>query len=267
MEFLKKNYEKILLAIVLLGLTGAVGFLLILIPEKQKELQDSLETKVKSKIEPLAALDLSPEEAAADRAKKPLKLDFTTKHNLFNPVQWRKSVPEGRLIKLETGNEIGPGALQVTAITPLYLKLEYDSPTGASYLVRIIRQTAIRNQEQNSFVSMDNTSGPLKLDKVNGPPEKPESLELILKETGERIVVGPDKLFSRVDGYSADLKYPPDPSLPPMNGKRTNEGQNILNFGGARYRIQAIHANDVVILDQSNNKKTTIPFIPSPGSR
>ena len=41
MDLIKKHYEKILLALVLLGLMGAVVFLLIIIPNERQEMADS----------------------------------------------------------------------------------------------------------------------------------------------------------------------------------------------------------------------------------
>ena len=60
------------------------------------------------------------------RLQSPYKLDFSTTNKLFNPIQWQKT-PDGRLIKICPGNEVGPEAVVITKITPLYLILTLDS--------------------------------------------------------------------------------------------------------------------------------------------
>src|SRR5437899_132976 len=106
MELIKKHYEKFLLGLVLLGLTIAVTLLPFIISAKREELTTAKELLTHPKINALPPADMALEEAALQRAQAIIKLDFTTKHNLLNPVTWQKT-GEGRPVKIMSGNEMG----------------------------------------------------------------------------------------------------------------------------------------------------------------
>src|SRR5580698_723559 len=141
MEFLKKNYEKVVLVVVLLGLTIASCLLPVIISAKRAALE-SQRINTTANVRPLPPPDMSMEEAALQRTQTPLVLDFTNKHNLLNPVLWKK-FSDGHLVKEITGLEEGVSALQVTGIKPLYLIVTYNSPSGNGYLISIERQAAL----------------------------------------------------------------------------------------------------------------------------
>jgi len=65
------------------------------------------------KVAPLPALDLTRETNVSARLQSPYKLDFSTANKLFNPVQWQRA-SDNSLIKIKTGNEIGPKAVVIT---------------------------------------------------------------------------------------------------------------------------------------------------------
>src|SRR4051794_21495856 len=98
MEILKKHYEKIVLGVVLLGLTVAVALLPIILGSKRAKLDAMHDVLTHPKIKELPPLDLALPEAALQRVQAVARLDFTRTHNLFNPVLWLKS-PEGRPVK------------------------------------------------------------------------------------------------------------------------------------------------------------------------
>ncbi|MDB6017740.1 MAG: hypothetical protein JWR19_2229 [Pedosphaera sp.] len=258
MEFLKKNYEKVLLGVVLLGLTVAVALLLIILPSKRAKLVEIRDNLLHPKINPLPLLDLAAEQAMLERVQAPVHLDFTHNHNLFNPVVWQKKA-DGSLIKVQTGHELGPDAMQVTAITPLYLQLTFDDPSANGYLIGVENEAAVKPSQRpkrETFVKQDTKNDMFTLRQIKGPPEKPEGLLLEMNETGETVFVGPGKPYKRVEGYSADLKYPPE-------SNKMWRGQRIgapLTFGGGQYNIVAITQTNVVILFKPNEKKTTINF-------
>jgi len=254
MDFLKKNYEKVLLGLVLLGLTIAVASLPVIISRTREKLEAAANTQLNPKILPLPPLDTKAEDEALQRAQAPFKLDFTTKHNLFNPVLWQK-LADGHLIKMISGNELGAGALEVTNINPLYLKLTYKSPTANGYFVTVEDQAAPpgKRSPHDTILSKD-SKGEYTLRDIKGPPEKPTQLLLEMKESGEDFSLLPDQAFKRIDGYSADLKYPPESGWI-RNNQRVGAH---LSFGGGQYIIVAITQSNVVISAQSNDKKTTI---------
>ena len=102
------------------------------------------------------------------------------------------------------------------------------------------------------------TKGDYNLVGIKGPEDKPTELNLEVKETGEAIALSPDHPFKRVNGYAADLKYPPEAGWV-RNGQRVD---SLLAFGGAQYKIVAITQSNVVVSAKSNDKKTTITFNP-----
>src|SRR5882724_2782474 len=261
MEFLKKHYEKVLLGLVVLGMTVAVGALLFIIPEKRDKLRALSDAKTNPKIKPFPPLDMAVEEAALQRVQTPVRLDFTTKHNLFNPVLWQKTA-DGRLVKILTGNEVGPGALEILAIKPLYLRLTYSSPSETGYQITVEREAASRESQRHTstIVSKENNKSELlDLQGVVGPPEKPTELVLELKDSGEVIHLSPDKPYQEAQDYTVDLRYALENRT--WRSQRTNSPP--LVFAGGQYKIVAITESNVVFSAQSNNKKTTKTFNPA----
>jgi hypothetical protein len=199
------------------------------------------------------------EDTAIQRAESVYALNFTHNHNLFNPVLWQKTA-EGRPVKVEAGREPAD-SVQVLDIKPLYLRLTFNSVSGSSYLVGVQNEAASLPSKRNGekLVSRDSKNEIFSLQDIKGPPEKPLELILNLNETGEAISISPDKPFKRVAGYAADLKYAAD------NNKMWR-GQRIgapLVFAGGMYNIVGITQTNVVLKNQQNDKKTTIPFNPA----
>lgn len=252
MEFIKKNYEKVLLAVVLLGLTLAACLLPFIISAKRAKLESYIQREPHPK--DLPPVDMAMENTALQRAQAPYMLDLTNKHNLFNPVIWKKR-PDGTIVKQQAGNEEGASALELTNTHPLYLEVKFSGQSGTGYTFTIERQGELNagKRHTSSYVSKENKSDLLTLKEVKGPPEKPTELDLEWNATGDAIVVTPDKPFRRVDAYSADIKYPPENRT--WTDRRV---QQALAFANGSYKIVAITQSNVVVLDESNKKKTTI---------
>src|SRR5208282_2386008 len=125
MEFLKKNYEKIILSLVLLGLVGVLAFMPVMIITDQERMRDLRTSVIPRKVQPLPPLDLSRQQAVLERLKSPNELDFSTTNKLFNPVKWVKT-RDGAIVKAAA---LGPNAAVVTKITPLYFSIALDSVT------------------------------------------------------------------------------------------------------------------------------------------
>ena len=260
MDLIKKHYEKVLLGVVLLGLTVAVVMLPFIISAKRADLELKRVSNV-PRPKPLPPLDMSVEDTAMQRVQSPIKLDFTSKHNLFNPVVWQK-LADGHLVKIQTGNEMGAGALEVTDIKPLYLQVTFDSQNANGYFIFVERQAAAepsKRSKHESFVVKDEKKDLFTLREVKGPPEKPTELVLELNETGDNISISPDKPFKRIEGYQSDLKYG-------LEANKIWKNQRVgatLNFAGGQYNIVAITETNVVLSAKSNDKKTTITFNPA----
>ena len=266
MDFVKKHYEKILLSVVLLGLVGALVFLPFLIISDQDTQQRMKEGIIHVKVAPLPALDLTRETNVFERLQSPYKLDFSTTNKLFNPLQWQKRA-DGTLVPVKPGL-IGQDAAVVTKITPLSLILTLDSietnEFGARYVISMERQAAVwpaQRGKRQHYASVGEKNETFTIVDVNGSPDNPAQLKLILQLTdvGERATLSKDKPFSRIDGYSADLKYDPE-------GKKW-QGQRVgadLKFAGDDNIIVAINQDTVILLARSNQKKTALTYSPSP---
>ena len=264
MSFIKKNYEKILLGAVLLGLVGCLSLLPVIISHDQQALLDLATQIIKRAPKPLEAVDMSRATNVLGRVQSPFVLDWETTNRLFNPVQWQKT-PDGRLLKIASGNEVGPGAIEVTKIRPLYFVLTLVSSEPANqfsparYVVTVERQSAatsaLRRPRQH-FLSVGEKDEALSLVSASGPTDNPQ-LVLQILDTGETVTITKNKPFQTVDGYAADLKYPPENKH--WDDQRVG---STLKFYGGEYNIVVIDPNEVVISAQSNQKKTTRPYQP-----
>src|ERR1035441_4995243 len=260
MEFLKRNYEKIILSVVLLGLVGVLAFMPFVIIQDQNRMHD-VERIVIPKGSELSPLDLSRQQAVLERLKSPSELDFTTTNKLFNPVKWVKN-KDGSIGKAAA---LGPNAATVTNFTPLYFSISLVSVTtndlGARYTFSIEDQTAAspgqrlprRRDGSKGETVTDKTVGGkdegFKLVDVKGPPDNPDQLLLKLADTQTNAIVAKGKPFRRVDAYSADLKYAAAGENFSRAGLRVGDH---LSFAGDDYNVIAIGKNEVVLLAQSN---------------
>jgi hypothetical protein len=264
MSFIKKNYEKILLGAVLLGLVGTLLFLPVIIGRDQSAGEQMRENLIHPPPQPLPSLDMSREINALNRVQAPYILDFETTNRLFNPMQWEK-MADGGWIKIETANSVGPGAVQVVKINPLYfiLRLDRFEPANeyspARYVISIQRENAAIPAQRNPrerFISVGEKNEIFSLVSASGTADNPQ-LVLQMADSGETVNLAMNKPFRRVDGHAADLKYPP-------GGKKWND-QRVgadLKIDDGDYIIVVIDPNEVVLSAQSNQKKITLPYQP-----
>ena len=121
----KQHYEKILLSVVLLVLAVAVYFLWEAKQEEERSNREVVTDIVKRKVEGIAPVDLSGFNALLTSAANPPSLNFGLPHNIFNPVKWQRQ-PNGELLKIQTGKEVGPSRMIATKISPLKLIIALD---------------------------------------------------------------------------------------------------------------------------------------------
>ena len=271
MDFIKKNYEKVLLGVVLIGLAVAAAFLQFMISRERQSL-----TEARKKIEdqlpaPLRPLNLSTQEDLLRRAEAPLGLDLNNTNKLFNPVQWLRTA-DGRPVKNEAGNKVGPEAVVATNITPLFLIITLDDvkvlDSGARYYIGVEREAATTpalRKKKPYPTSLNEKNDTFKLSEVKGPPENPTALTLTLNDTGESVTnLAKDHPFKRVDSYTADLKYEPEKRL--WANQRTNAA---LAFAGDVFTISSIklvatNQYEVVLSAKSNGRNTPIQYSSGP---
>lgn len=257
MDFLKQNYEKLLLGVVLLGLMGVVGYMLVVVSNEQQSLIEKTQNVTHPHVTALSNLDLTIAEQSLKRAATPVSLDFGPPgHRLFNPAAWQKA-PDGHLVVREN---MGPRALVVTNITPLYFRLSLDKvePVDNGFKYVIVQEnqaaaTASQRYKKSNYCKLNDQTDAFQLTEVRGKPEDPTELVVKLKDSQETAVIKKDKPFERIDGYMADLHHPLEPK--PWLGKRIGA---TLSFNGEDYTIVAINQNEVVLSAKSNGKKWTI---------
>lgn len=268
MDFLKKNYEKILLGVVLAGLVGVVVFLFIWVSSEKQKLSERTQNVIQRKAKPIPALNMEYYDTLLQASSSPEALDLSMTNRLFNPVKWQKS-PDGKLIKIVRGDEVGPRALVVTNITPLYMAITLDSVTtnesSVRYKITVEREAAptpsLRKKSyyiSYPFIANNNKNDAFVITDVKGLPEDPE-LDLTLTDSGTEAVISKTKSYRQPEAYMADVRYPPEN----RTFKNCRVGSALV-FGGEEYNVVAISDKEVVVSAKSNNKKTTITYAGAP---
>ncbi|HTR40976.1 MAG TPA: hypothetical protein VMH87_05120 [Pseudomonadales bacterium] len=264
MSFIKKNYEKILLGAVLLGLVVSLLLGQAIVQHDKDTLQQTMSSLIKRTPKPLDALDMSREDASFNRVQSSYQLDFETTNRLFNTMQWQRAA-NGRIIKISNGTEVGPRAVKVTGIKPLNFVLKFETFEPASQLSPARYQVTVEHggavnplerRPKKHFIALGEKEQALSLVAVNGPANNPV-LTIQILETGEKITVTMDKPFQEVESYEADLTYPPENKH--WNNQRVGAA---LKFYNNNYNIVVIDQNEVVISAESNQKRTTLSYQP-----
>ncbi len=263
MDLLKKHYEKIILGAVLLVLAVIAFMMLVMAPSERAALEQQASEIINRPTKPIEALNLSTQQMRFSRLSTARIVDLSTTNKVLNPMLWQKAA-DGRVIKIQTGEETGPMALIVTKQTPLHLTITLDSVTtsesGTRYVFFVEREAAVKagnRSRKQLFAKKDEKNEVFVLREVKGPADAPTELVLELTEGGDLVSVAKDKPFKRVDGYMVDLKYPLE-NRPPWLNQRV--GGVALKFGGEEYNIVAITKTEVVVLAKSNQKKTPVPI-------
>jgi len=268
MEFLKKHYEKVLLGVVLVGLTVGAATLPIMISSERQAEVDKTNEIIQKAPRPLEALNLKPTEELIARANGRVGLDLATSNRVFNSMPWQKR-PDGSIFKVQPGNT-GPEALMIQKITPLFTRISLDaispSDTGVRYVIGVEREAAAvlanrRKKQYSATLNQKNDSFAVR--EVKGAPDNPTELILELNDTNERISLTREKRFEREDGYTADLRYEPErKSWTAVRNGAGGPGTPPITIEGEAYIVVAINKSEVVLSAKSNNKKTVITYKP-----
>jgi len=264
MDFIKKNYEKVLLGLVLVGLGVAVGFLLMKITSERQKLEDLANSLVNRPVKPLPSLDITSSENSLKRLTIPAMIDFSSTNRLFNPMPWQQTKDTPPVLIL--ASKVGPRLATVTNITPLYLRITLDTVNvqadgSARYLFGIEKEAASAGKrgKHQAGCGLGEKTDTFQLIGVNGPRDNPTNLVFVMLDTGETNNVSKEQPFKRVDGYKAQIRY--DPERKSWHDQRV--GSSPLNFNNEEYKIVAISANEVVLMSP-NQKKWPIKLNSAP---
>ena len=262
MEQLKQHYEKVILGLAMLALVYVAYGVLTDNSEdaiaEQREAREPGHLKVKKEMPPM---EMRGYHATLARLEKAETLNLSNPHNLFNPVQWRVT-RQGTTLKVELGNEIGAGAIVLSETRPLYLKIEYRGTTGTAqntrYRFAVTREAAETKKKRlrmttTAQLNDKDTRDMFTMIKIVGAPADPTAFELQLADNAGNVTVEKGKLFQRIDGYTATLKYAPDNKT--YANKRVRDK---LFFADDGHNIVAIGASEVVLSTASTSKRTTI---------
>ena len=262
MEQLKEHYEKAILGLAMLALVYvAYG---VLTDNSEEAIAEQIQARSRPALEQkkeMPPMEMRGYHATLARLEKAETLNLSNPHNLFNPVQWRVT-RQGTTLKVELGNEIGAGAIELSETRPLYLKIEYRGTTGTAqktrYRFAVTREAAETKKKRlrmttTAQLNDKDTRDLFTMIKIVGDPADPTAFELQLANNAGNITVEKGKLFQRIDGYTATLKYAPDNKT--YANKRVRDK---LFFADDGHNIVAIGKREVVLSTASTSKRTTI---------
>jgi hypothetical protein len=252
MEFLKNHYEKVLLSVVLLALAVVTA----LLPSKTQT-SEPIPSEPPTQ-RPYALPDTSTNRLAIKRLETATLANWEGTHNLFNPVKWKRRA-DGRLEKIESRSQEGPQALEILKISPLYYMISFDGVVGTAnnlrYQFGIVREAEkIPSQRRKTSVysTVGDRNDHFTLREVRGAVESPDDCRLELTN-GVSVTVSRAAPYRRVDGYTVDLRYPPEDRT--YADRRKGD---ILVLGGETNNIVAIFEDKVVMSATSTRERTTI---------
>ncbi len=255
MQFIKKNWEKLLLAVIVLAALGIAVFLPFVVSKQKQEVDDALNSYIKAKRKPMPPIDLSVQETFLKRAQSDAPLDLVTPHKIFNPVRWQMAT-DGHVFPNPAGHEIDQ--LQVTGLSPLNFVISYvsASPTpglATHYGIGLTHEAAVLTKDRTrktTYVPLNETTNGFTIIALDGPADDPTGLKLQLDGVDEPVTITKDQPYKRVEGHTIDMKYPPENHTFPVNRR---VGDTIC-FAGECYKIVDIKESEVVLLQQSNQK-------------
>ena len=156
---LKRHYEKVILALALLGLIGAVWNLNEMKSEDNSKIELYDKENAKRKPKPLPQVDVQQLTEMKGRATKPVGLDLSPPHQLFNPVKWQQR-SDGFRIKAETGKELGINAMVITKISPLNLLITLDAAAGSGAQMSVTQEASTNRFMQQRLRAYVTTNSP-----------------------------------------------------------------------------------------------------------
>jgi hypothetical protein len=260
MEYVKKHYEKVALVAVLLGVAGLAFWLASQVESVKADLDEKLRVQTAIKQNSLPPADLTNATVAMSKVTPAFELELSGEHRTFNPGTWMKV---GGVLK-----PVGAKGhlLSLVRISPLNLSITFTGVAGAAepiryqFLVeRVFEKVPAKRRPITTSVvegaKTEGTNGTFLLREVKPPKDAPA--EVVIELLGERHTLIKDKMFSKVMGYSADLKS--EVTTREFARKRQDE---TVNNNGANHKIISITPDEVIL--EAPNKTRSSLRLPSP---
>jgi hypothetical protein len=256
MQFLKKNYEKILLAVIVLAALAVVLFLTILVSNEKKRLDDLTNSYLPKHPKAFPPLDLKAYQDLQVRAQTRVSLDFSSSNRIFNPVRWQMG-RDGKIFPNPAGREIEK--LQVTKLSPLHFIVSLESVSATPglathYGIGLTHEAALlvsQRSKKLTYAPLNETTNGFTVLSAEGSEDDPTSVTLELSEPAQKVTISKEQPFKRVEGYSVDMFYQPE-NRHFLPNRRVGD---VVNFAGESYKIIDIKESEVVLLQQSNQKQ------------
>ena len=257
MEFLKNNYEKVILIAVLVLLAVAAGYLPIEYSAVKRSLEEATRSYTRRTVQPLEPPNLSTNRQIIQRAMHPAAPQFASLgHNIFNPIRWIQG-PDGTPIAAE---DFGVKGLVVERIIPLYTRIEFlgvrVSPYSTRYEFQITQQASTNRTDRTprrKFLTPGEDAGLFRFREVLGDPKNPKGAVVEIVDEPEPVVITTNKPYQVIAGYAADLRQ-----------KRTNRlyshlrvGDRII-VGRSVYNVVAIEPTEVTLEESQTRKRVTL---------
>ena len=263
----RRHYEKLILVLVLLLLAAGVWYLYGASQAEGEKTRKMTEGYKRKTPPPMQPVDLSHFDKTMKVATNPPALNYSGKHNLFNPVKWQQPRAGGPIIKVVSGTEIGANAMRIVSVSPLLLSIAFDrtatSGTDADAVVTGYHIVATNdlilrprgNPRVAQYVQLNATNTQVfVITEVKGPSNAPTEFVARLKDfNNETVTFAPGKPYTRIVGYETELIYPPNGRKYPRLRR-----DSPLDIEGEPYKVVDITANKVVVSDDSNGKRYTI---------
>ena len=253
-DIFKNHYEKLILALALLGLAAAVVILMQSSAAEQEKIQEYVKQVERRAPAPVKPLDMGRLEGTLKKAQQPPGLNLDGEHKLFNPVKWQRR-GDGGWVKTVKGTEGTVDELEIARLAPLQFIITFDKFTGTGYTIVTTNEAALPPYQKRYYYNytLNDTNKPiLILREIKGAADNPDGLVVELKESGERVEIGKERPFIRTNTFEVDLKWKVDNK--DFKRQRTN---SVVNLGGDPYKIVAINPAEVV-LSAPNDKKYTV---------
>ena len=264
----RQHYEKIILSVALMLLAGAV---LYLFGESRRQVViiRGIPTDFAGKaVKAVGAVNLSANAATLKRAEKPLALEFSGPHNLFNPVEWRINKGATEVTKVVSSDQVGAPAMRLAEpIRSIHLAVAFgqtatsgvgDQLVVNGYVMYVTNELYVATARQRVgrlFVSLNatNKDAPFILRDVQGTPQEPTGLTGEFKEGGEKFSFAPGQAFFKSIGFEANLRFPNSTNTTGFLRKGSS-----IDIDGLPHKVVDITSNAVVLSEDSNGKQHSV---------